>query len=549
MTDNPLPVEGTSIVGCDTTTAAVNSSDTPSATAATDLFPPKEKALDEQNGTSSAIARTAVMEDQEVQVSTAPQEDASLVTAEQQGVSNDGAALTVTTSTNLDEEPQQREPGSTVAENGELAKEHLDAETIPEVIETDAQRRQVLCPPSIATSNLLNYEDAVRIMTSVLLHCAAQRHTVGEHARRVANVECVTDTRKIRANSKKLADRDFDNAVDKISRNKTARTGLDIQDTNDESWYWEIIRKGAKLLDPTTLKFSKGPLDGFSVAEKEKTREFMEKIFLATGSESQRLYRGYIKLLFDIREAGVERITCYRTNEFDRYCKIYPKTKEPSLIDTIMSWEKVYGQHIDQLEVRIRAKRSSDFSGQFILEQPYIAGQVDMSDMEWNDGSNEWRSALEEIEFISDHKVPATSSMCTVELFSDSGAHTETFWNKSTFISLFPVTDTTLWVCPIIPVFRGDFLGLFAGEVRFCEDQCLSSIPGPMAKLWLDYSEVTGTLNQMHVAENDQSANVDLIWEAVDGQDGIGQCETWRVMVLAKKDIMPFEQLVRLAYR
>jgi hypothetical protein len=53
----------------------------------------------------------------------------------------------------------------------------------------------------------------------------------------------------------------------------------------------------------------------------------------------------------------------------------------------------------------------------------------------------------------------------------------------------------------------------------------------------------------MQVSKPDDDANVHLRWEAVNEQDETGPCESWRVLVIASKAIMPFEPLVRAAPR
>jgi hypothetical protein len=53
----------------------------------------------------------------------------------------------------------------------------------------------------------------------------------------------------------------------------------------------------------------------------------------------------------------------------------------------------------------------------------------------------------------------------------------------------------------------------------------------------------------MQVSKPDDDANVHLRWEAVNEQDETGPCESWRVLVIASKAIMPFEPLVRATPR
>jgi len=48
----------------------------------------------------------------------------------------------------------------------------------------------------------------------------------------------------------------------------------------------------------------------------------------------------------------------------------------------------------------------------------------------------------------------------------------------------------------------------------------------------LDYSQVTGTLNQMQVSKPDGDANVRLEWESVNEKDETGPCGSWRVLGL-----------------
>jgi hypothetical protein len=52
------------------------------------------------------------------------------------------------------------------------------------------------------------------------------------------------------------------------------------------------------------------------------------------------------------------------------------------------------------------------------------------------------------------------------------------------------------------------------------------AIEGPIPNLWLDYSQVTGTLNQMQVAQPGGKANVHLAWECVNENVEIGPCES-----------------------
>jgi hypothetical protein len=92
-------------------------------------------------------------------------------------------------------------------------------------------------------------------------------------------------------------------------------------------------------------------------------------------------------------------------------------------------------------------------------------------------------------------------------------------------------------------------LGIFSGKIRFSEHcSVVQSITGPAPHLWLDYSQVTGTLNQMQVTRPGGEANVHLAWEGVNEDVESGPCKSWRVLVLAIRKIMPFEPLIRAAF-
>ncbi|KAH6700678.1 hypothetical protein BKA61DRAFT_620970 [Leptodontidium sp. MPI-SDFR-AT-0119] len=406
------------------------------------------------------------------------------------------------------------------------------------------------CPLS-TVADLLNPEHANRVAASVLLECVNRHYKIGPFGGRTDKVTSTTNMAKIRAFTKELASLEYEAAVHSIAKRNAMHAANGIQIGSDENAYWEIILKGVKVLDPATLPKGapKGPLDGFSAAEKAATENFMKSASFGTSPENQRQCRGLWKTLFDIRKAGVEMITCYRTAEFNQYCKTYSRRSDISLVDTIVSWEKVYGPQIAQLEDRVLEHRRGDFSGKSRLMQKHVAERLQVAESSWNEASNEWYSSDEEAAFKLATTVNATSSKSLASLFNDR-ANTQQHQNKALFISLLPNGDSRLDVCPTIPVYPGDFLGIYSGTIRFSENSSLShGIPGPESKLWLDYSQVTGTFNQMQVSKPGGDANVHLRWEAVNEQDETGPCESWRVLVIASKAIMPFEPLVRAAPR
>jgi hypothetical protein len=69
--------------------------------------------------------------------------------------------------------------------------------------------------------------------------------------------------------------------------------------------------------------------------------------------------------LSDIQNAGVVCTLLYQNAKFNKYCKTFPQRKQSlqELINTIMSWEKVYGSHIKQIELRALDHARSNYSG------------------------------------------------------------------------------------------------------------------------------------------------------------------------------------------
>jgi hypothetical protein len=85
----------------------------------------------------------------------------------------------------------------------------------------------------------------------------------------------------------------------------------DMQVLYNKAVYWEIILKGAKLIDPAILPTAKGLLDEFSMAEKKATKKFMDKAGYRIGSENQWLYCNFWKSLSKMHMAKVDKILIY----------------------------------------------------------------------------------------------------------------------------------------------------------------------------------------------------------------------------------------------
>ena len=116
--------------------------------------------------------------------------------------------------------------------------------------------------------------------------------------------------------------------------------------------------------------------------------------------------------------------------------------------------------------------------------------------------------------------------------------------DKRTFSNKTASTDL-LAIAPLVAVAPGEFLGIFPGRLRYIDQKPTRAISGPVSNLWLDYSEVMGKLNKIKVAKAGEMTNFCLAWERVNEVKGDKSfCQYLRVLVIATRHIMPFDQLM-----
>ncbi|KAH8431674.1 uncharacterized protein LDX57_009329 [Aspergillus melleus] len=384
----------------------------------------------------------------------------------------------------------------------------------------------------------------IKIMDTILVNCVRLNDALGRYGRQTKERMVTTNIEKVRGCVNQLAQLGYAEAIYAIKKENALFASKHIQVQYNETVYWEIIKKGAALLDPAKLPTSKGPLDEFTMAEKVATEAFMKEAGYGLSLANKRLCRILWKRLSEMRKVGVDRLLLYRTKEFDDFCRNYKPECEVSLEETVRSWEEKYGLHFEQLEDRITRESQGDFTGRLWLSQPHVVERLEVQDLSWNSADNPWFSDAEEAAFQSSGACgPAAAQLGG---FFDIYTGAEGMRNKSIFVTLLPKDEIFLSVCPIISVNKGDFLGILAGDIRYSDNFSVShGVPGPEDKLWLDYSKVTGTLNLMGVAVPGKSSNVYLQWELAHKQDGRESCLTWRVAVRALRAIRPFEELIR----
>ncbi|OQE13978.1 hypothetical protein PENSTE_c040G06747 [Penicillium steckii] len=354
----------------------------------------------------------------------------------------------------------------------------------------------------------------MKVMTTIIMECVKSNSAIAKYEQRISSAMISTQLAKTQEYVDELSKYSYDKAIKTIRRDTAFSVGKAIQTNYNETIYWPIILKCAALIDPATLPPAKGPVDGFSTAEKAATRKFMEDIGHSLGSENQRQYRIFWRNIYEMREAGVYKILLYRSKEFDSFCRSYSRTAEISLVNKILMWEEKYHlPHIEQLEMRILSLIAGDLKRLSYLNDSYVRGLLKVPETSWNNAYNEWATIAEEEAF----------KLCAAESISADN----------------------------LGIRHSDELvyeGIFAGAVRFSEELSIThGIPGPTGRLWLDYSQVTGVLNQMQVSEPGGKANVRLHWEIFCGDVETQSDISWRASVKAIKQIMPFEPLIRMA--
>jgi hypothetical protein len=386
------------------------------------------------------------------------------------------------------------------------------------------------------------------ILENILINCVRLNDRLGRYGQRSAQTTVTTRVKTIQSFVDEIIQLDYSDAIQAIKQENAFSASKNIQTRYNETAYWEIIEKAAELLDPKSLPSPKGPLDEFTMAEKVATERFMRDAGYGLSLANQRQCRLFWKRLCEMRKMGVDKILLYRTKEFDRFCKSCSADDATSLVQMVRNWENIYGLQMGQLESRVTQESMGDLTGRSWLSQPVLAERLKISDVAWNSAGNPWLSDKEAVAFQSIG--PHEPSFAQFGGFLDLHPGAEAMRNKSIFVTILPKDKNFFSVCPIISVQEGDFLGIFAGMIRYSEPCNVTyGVPGPEENLWLDYSALTGALNLMSVSRPGEDSNVRLDWELIGEQKGEKLFSMWRVTVRALRTIRPFEEMIRAAPR
>jgi hypothetical protein len=299
------------------------------------------------------------------------------------------------------------------------------------------------------------------ILENILINCVRLNDRLGRCGQRSAQTTVTTRVKTIQSFVDEIIQLDYSDAIQTIKQENAFSASKNIQTRYNETAYWEIIQKGAGLLDPKSLPTPKGPLDEFTMAEKVATERFMRDAGYGLSLANQRQCRLFWKRLCEMRKMGVDKILLYRTKEFDRFCKTYPSEDGGSLVQMVRLWEDMYGLQIKQLESRVTQQSMGDLTGRIWLSQPVLAERLKISDVAWNSASNPWLSDEEAVAFQSSR--PHEPSFAQFSGFLDLHPGAEAMRNKSLFVTILPKNKNFFSVCPIISVQEGDFLGFLLG--------------------------------------------------------------------------------------
>jgi len=270
---------------------------------------------------------------------------------------------------------------------------------------------------------------------------------------------------------------EFEEGINYIREQVARSTNDEVRINWEETYYWPMIKaEGENLMQRFgPLPKPRGPSNGVSQEERRATKELVIAKKFGSSNDNVLKYGSFWRLLSDLRTNGVTLMLLYRTQEFKTNC-----FKRPNELETLLSWDKVYGSALQRLRLRVIAEEANDFSGKCDILDEDILKRTGARMEEWANDSFEWLHASEKEECKLDHKIEPTSRESTAHVLLN-GLNYDTEGNKSVFIDFvrYEVESEKIYyqgkravskriaVCPIVPVAPGDFLGTFPGALRY----------------------------------------------------------------------------------
>jgi hypothetical protein len=407
------------------------------------------------------------------------------------------------------------------------------------------------------------------------LYAAARSRREEEYRQEEARLPKETEVVIARLTMREIADRDLkdvlsvptelmgefkeegelDDLIREIDEEKASKVAKRERAAVKETYYWPIIQRLANTVGP--LLGPRGKKTELTPQEKQTARRIVIALGYGHSRDSVLKARSYLKLLADLREAGVTLLLLYRTKEFRTHFM-----RHPNELETILSWNQVYQPRLQELRLRAIAQADGDFSGRCDLEDQDIFGRLHIPQgVTWGDELCDWRDTAEKDNYLAAHSIKAVSGKSNAHVLHH-GIKGDIDANKAIYISMIPYEGISakktlggkspsaklLAISPLVSVFPGDFLGIFPGRLRYTDEKPAGAIQGPAQGLWLDRSEVKGKLQWMKIAKAGEQTNVCLVWEGVNEEKGKKAfCQYWRILVIATRHIGPFDQVIRPA--
>jgi hypothetical protein len=115
---------------------------------------------------------------------------------------------------------------------------------------------------------------------------------------------------------------EFENLIREVNRENAFGAKKRGRASVKETYYWPIIQRRVNIMDQ--LPESLGRKTGITTQEKNTARRLVIALGYSHSRDSILKVRLYLKLLSDLREAGVTLLLLYRTREFRTHFLRHP---------------------------------------------------------------------------------------------------------------------------------------------------------------------------------------------------------------------------------
>jgi hypothetical protein len=126
------------------------------------------------------------------------------------------------------------------------------------------------------------------IVENILVNCIKLNDPLRRYGHRSKQANMTTKVKEIQSFMDDIIKLQYPDAVQLIKQENAFSASKSTQSRFNETVYWEIIKKGAELLDLKDLPISKGSLDEFTIVEKVATERFIREVGYGLSLANQR---------------------------------------------------------------------------------------------------------------------------------------------------------------------------------------------------------------------------------------------------------------------